>query len=96
MPKQKVTPKIFYLDELCEDCDPWLRETRETPWRKVREIRAVPGDRVIIKDVEHIVDPDLSRRRLKKGEPHLWRTWDIPQLGHIPDPIVLSAEMLTH
>lgn len=89
MPKEY---KIFYLDELCDDCDPWLRVTRESPWKRVREIRAEPGDRVIIRDVEHIVDADLTRRRLRKGEHHLWKTWDIPLLGHVPDPKVDTSE----
>ena len=83
--------KIYYVDEIDEHCVFWLRETRESPWRIVQEIRAVKGDRVILSDVEHIVDVDLSRRRLRRGETHLWRTWDIPAYGHIPDPQIIKT-----
>ncbi len=87
-----VEPKIFYLDEISEACEVWLRETRLTPWRRVHKICAALGDREIINDVEYIVDKDLSRRRLRRGEKPLWQSWDIPLLGYIPDENVIELD----
>lgn len=88
--------QIFYLDELSDECKSFVRVTRESPWKKTTKIDAKPGDRVIIKDVEYIVDPDLSRRRLKANEKPLWKEWDFPLLGHVPTPLKIGVTEPLH
>lgn len=87
MSKTDQQAQIFYLDELSDLCKTFVRTTREAPWKKVSSCnKAVAGDRVIIKDIEYIVDEDLSRRRLNKDEKPLWKDWDFPELGYVPEP----------
>ena len=89
--------QIFYLDELTDEFKTFVRRTRESPWKKVAStITAQPGDRVIMKDREYIVDADLSRRRLKADEKPLWKDWDFPELGHIPEPLKLEITEPVH
>ncbi len=89
---EELPIQIFYLDESCDECDPWVRETRLSPWHRVREIKAKFNDRVIIKGVEYVVEKDGTRRKLLRTEKHYWKKWDIPALGHIPEPFVVGHE----